>query len=176
MKSKEVLRLLQVSRITLSSYVRKGIIKATLLPNGFYDYHDDSVYSFIGKQQRINVIYARVSTYKQKNDLKRQINIIKSYCNEHDIDIETIYSDISSGIDLDRIEFSKLLELVFDNKIDKIYITYKDRLSRLSYKTLEAVLNKFGTEIVPIYQYNDPDYKELFGEVSSLMHYFSTKK
>lgn len=58
MKSKEVLRLLKVSRITLSSYVRKGIIKATLLPNGFYDYHDDSVYSFLGKYQRINVIYA----------------------------------------------------------------------------------------------------------------------
>ena len=58
MKSKEVLRLLKVSRITLSSYVRKGIIKATLLPNVFYDYHDDSVYSFLGKYQRINVIYA----------------------------------------------------------------------------------------------------------------------
>ena len=126
MKSKEVLRLLKVSRITLSSYVRKGIIKATLLPNGFYDYHDDSVYSFLGKYQRINVIYARVSTYKQRDDLKRQIIKIKSYCNKYDINIETIYSDISSGIDLDRTEFSKLLELVFDNKIDKIYITYKD--------------------------------------------------
>ena len=108
--------------------------------------------------------------------MKRQIIKIKSYCNKYDINIETIYSDISSGIDLDRTEFSKLLELVFDNKIDKIYITYKDRLSRLSYKTLKAVFNKFGTKIVPIYQYNDSDYKELFDEVSSLMHYFSTKK
>ncbi len=80
MKSKEVLKLLGISRVTLSSYVRNGTIKATLLPNGYYNYHDNSVYAFLGKSQRVNVIYARVSTYKQKSDLKRQINKLSSYC------------------------------------------------------------------------------------------------
>ena len=37
MKSKEVLKLLGISRVTLWSYVKNGTIKATKLPNGYYD-------------------------------------------------------------------------------------------------------------------------------------------
>jgi len=176
MKSKEVLKLLNVSRVTLSSYVKSGLIEATKLPNGYYDYHDDSVYSFLGKADRINIIYARVSTYKQKTDLKRQINKLSSYCEKNDIDIDHIYSDISSGIDFDRPNFQLILESVFENKVDTIYITYKDRLSRLSYLTIKSIFNKFGTKIVPIYDKNKTDYDEVFDEITSLMHYFSTKK
>jgi len=176
MRSKEILKLLKVSRVTLSSYVKSGLIKVTLLSNGYYDYHDDSVYAFLGINKRFSVIYARVSTYKQKADLKRQINKLVSYCDKNDIFIKKIFSDISSGIDLDRSNFSELLQLVFENKIDTVYITYKDRLTRLSYLTLKSVFNKFGTKIIPIYQNNNIDYDELFDEVSSLMHYFSTKK
>ena len=49
MKAKEVLKLLGITRVTLSSYVRTGVIEATLLPNGYYNYHDHSVYAFLGK-------------------------------------------------------------------------------------------------------------------------------
>lgn len=45
MKSKEVLALLRVTRLTLTKYVKNGTIKATLLPNGKYDYDDESVYA-----------------------------------------------------------------------------------------------------------------------------------
>lgn len=113
MKSKQVLKLLQVSRVTLSSYVKSGLIKATRLANGYFDYHDDSVYSFLGKDDRINIIYARVSTYKQKGDLKRQINKLAKYYSNNDI-INKIFSDISLGIDLDRKYFTDVLELVFE--------------------------------------------------------------
>ena len=40
MKSKEVLKLLKISRLTLSKYVKDGKIKTKKLPNGFYDYND----------------------------------------------------------------------------------------------------------------------------------------
>ena len=176
MKSKEVLKLLGVSRVTLSTYVRTGLIKVTLLPNGYYNYHDDSVYAFLGQDQRKNFIYARVSTYKQKNDLKRQILQLRTYCDTNNILIHKTYSDISSGIDLDRPQFSKLLQLVFDHKVDTIYITYKDRLSRLSFLTIKSIFDKFGTKICVINKKNTEDFNELFDEVTSLMHYFSTEK
>lgn len=176
MRSKEVLQLLKVSRVTLSSYVRNGCIKVTKTANGYYDYDDHSVYSFLGRSKRFNVIYARVSTYKQKGGLDRQINKLENYCDNNDISFKKVFSDISSGINFDRKNFSKLLNLVFENKIDTVYITYKDRLSRLSYLTIESIFNKFGTKIVPIYQKDSVNYDELFDEISSLMHHFSTKK
>ena len=108
--------------------------------------------------------------------MKRQINKLSSYCDKNDIDIDHIYSDIFSGIDFDRPNFQLLLESVFENKVDTLYITYKDRLSRLSYLTIKSIFNKFGTKIVPIYDKNKTDYDEIFDEITSLMHYFSTKK
>jgi len=177
MKSKEVLLLLKVTRVTLSNYVKSGLIKVTKLSNGYYDYDDVSVYNFLGKNPRFNVIYARVETPKQKNDLKKQINKIYKFCSDNDIYIERIFSEISSGIDFDRPEFSKLLELIFKNRIHTIFISFKDRLTRLSYKTLKSIFSKFGTKIVPIYDNeNQTDYYELFDEISSLMHFFTTKK
>ena len=80
MKSKDALRILGVSRVTLWSYVKSGKIKATKLSNGYYDYDDKSIYDFIGQSSKINIIYARVSTHKQKNDLSRQTSLLKDYC------------------------------------------------------------------------------------------------
>lgn len=177
MKAKEVLKLLDISRITLCTYVRKGYIKTTLLPNGYYDYDSKSVYDFLGRNDRKNFIYARVSTYKQKKDLKKQIQLLTDYCTDNYIDIEHTYSDISSGIDLDRPQFSQLLDLVINNKVDTIFITYKDRLTRLSFSLIKNIFKKFNTKIMPIYQHNnESDYNELFDDVTSLMHFFSTKK
>lgn len=44
MKSKEVLELLQITRPTLTKYVKEGLIKVNILPNGRYNYDKDSVY------------------------------------------------------------------------------------------------------------------------------------
>ncbi len=176
MKSKEVLKLLGVTRVTLTSYVKKNIIKVTLLANGYYDYDDASVYQFLGRNKRINLIYARVSTYKQKKDLKKQVKILSDYCSSNKIPIEETFSEISSGIDFDRPEFSKILYLVFDNKVDTIYITHKDRLSRLSYLTIKSIFKKFGTKIVVIKSPLKDSDNELFDEVMSIMHLLSTKE
>lgn len=78
MRSKEALKVLGVTRVSLYNYVKKGLIKVTKLKNGFYEYDNKSIYDFIGKRNRKNVIYARVSTIKQKDDLNKQIKYISS--------------------------------------------------------------------------------------------------
>ena len=176
MKSKEVLKLLNVSRVTLVSYVKKGIIKVTLLPNGYYDYDDQSVYDFLGYKKRYNVIYSRVSTHKQKNDLIKQTQYIQSYCNNNNIHINQIFSEISSGIDLNRTQFNLLLADVFKHKIDTVYITDKDRLTTLSFLTIENIFKQFGTSIVVLSKTDKSDHNEIFEELISLMHFFSNKQ
>ena len=48
-KSKDVLRLLQISRPTLTKYVKTGVISVDVLPNGQYDYNEEDVYKIINK-------------------------------------------------------------------------------------------------------------------------------
>ncbi len=65
MRAKDVLNFLRITRPTLTKYVKNGIIKMTRLPNGQYDYDEDSVYAFFNKDvKRKTCIYARVSTSK----------------------------------------------------------------------------------------------------------------
>jgi len=175
MKAREVMKLLNICRTTLYHYTKDNIIKHTKLSNGYYDYDEHSVLQFIKKDNRSNVIYARVSTYKQKNDLTSQINKLQTYCKDNNINIHHVYSEIASGIDLDRTELSKLLDDVFSYKIKNIYISNKDRLTRLSFKTLESLLNKFNTNIIVINNiHNQNNDNEIFEELISLMHIFST--
>ena len=175
MKAKEVMNLLSISRSSLYLYTRDKKIKATKLQNGYYDYDKQSVFKLLKKDNRINVIYSRVSTYKQKNDLEKQTDKIKKYCKNNNIKIDIIYSDISSGLDLDRKEFSKLLDDVINYKIKNIYITNKDRLTRLSFRTIKELFKKYDVKIISIYKIDNPSNdNEIFEELISLMHIFST--
>jgi predicted site-specific integrase-resolvase len=62
-----------------------------------------------------------------------------------------------------------------NNDIKNIYISHRDRLTRLSFRTLEELFNKYRTKIIII---NDSPHNsndsEVFEELISLMHIFST--
>ena len=176
LKSKDVLKILKISRVTLSKYVKEKKIRVKKLPNGYYDYNEDDVYGFIGEEyKRKNVIYARVSTNKQRNDLENQIDNIKTFMTANGIVVDEVYSDVASGLTLDRKNFLQLLDEIQDNKIDTVYITYKDRLARLSYELVEKLFEKFNVKIKTIYNDTKTDEQELFEDLMSVIHSFSMK-
>ena len=179
MKAKEVLKLLRCSRPSLTKYLKQGKLKAKLLDNGYYDYEEKSVYDFLNKDiSRKTVIYARVSTKKQKNDLKNQIELLKNFCFQNGYAINEVYSDIASGITFEnRIDLFKLIDEIINNKIERIIITYKDRLSRIGFDFFKTLFNKFGCEIIVISEVgsNKLDREEIFEEIISLLHCYSMK-
>jgi len=67
---------------------------------------------------------------------------------------------------------------VINLKIKNIYITHKDRLTRLSFKTVQYLFSKYGANIVIItnnkQSSNITNDNEIFEELISLMHIFST--
>ncbi|WP_134792540.1 IS607 family transposase [Helicobacter pylori] len=177
MKSKEVLKILKISRVTLWKYVKSGKIRVKQEPNGYYIYNDSDVYSLAGIEDgRLNVVYARVSTQKQKQDLQNQIENCISFINAKGISVDSIYSDIKSGMSLDRKGFIELLNAVMAFKIKAVYISYKDRLARLSYELVEKLFNDYGTKIVIINQCESISLEqELFEDIMQTIHSFSMK-
>lgn len=180
MKAKKVLKLLQITRPTLSKYINQGKLKGKRLPNGYWDYEPESVYSLMGKsynEKRYGVIYCRVSTPKQKQDLENQKEVIQTFCNKNNIKISKIYQDIGSGINFDRKAFSELLNDIIDHKVSKVFITYKDRLSRISFDLFKNLFAQFDCEIVVLNEINDSQLleKEIFKEIVDLIHCFAMK-
>ena len=122
MKGKEVRKILNIARSTLYLYTKNNILKYKKLDNGYYDYDEESIFKLLKKNSRINVIYARVSTHKQNNDLERQINKIKKFCDSNKVIVSKIYSEIDSGINLDRNQLSSLIDKEIDQ--DKLKEKY----------------------------------------------------
>lgn len=179
MKAKEVMQILRISNPTLSSYVKRGFIKTTTMPNGRYNYDEESVYAFLnaGVPRKV-YLYGRVSSSNQKKDLISQIEMLKQYCFSNGIKIDGVFQDIASGISFEnRKEFFKLLDDVINRKVKAVYITYKDRLSRVGFDLFYHLFRRFGTEIVVISEVGSPklDSEEIFEEIVSFLHCYSMK-
>lgn len=178
MKCSDVLKILKVTRQTLCHYVKEGKIKVNKLASGRYDYDKESVFKFLNKEnERKNVIYGRVSTSKQNIDLENQINDLKKFCINSSVVIHDIYKDIGSGMNFDRKEFNRLLDDVVSGEISTVYITYKDRLSRISFNMFKNLFSKFGTNIIVINEVDDTQTleNEVIKEIIDLIHCFSMK-
>ncbi|EAJ6945721.1 IS607 family transposase [Campylobacter jejuni] len=175
MKAKEVLKLLKISRVTLYKYVKSGKIRVTQMPNSLYLYNREDVYRLANiKDEKLNVIYARVSTHKQKQDLKNQIENTIAFLNAKGIKVDKVYEDIKSGMTLDRKGFMELLDDVMQKRISVVYIAYKDRLARLSYDLVEKLFNDNGARIEIINSCeNKALEQELFEDIMQTIHSFS---
>jgi len=178
-KSNEVLELLQITRPTLTKYVKVGIIKTTTLPNGRYDYDKESIYKLFNKGvDRKTYIYARVSTPKQKPDLENQINMLKQFCFSNGYCINKVFQDVASGISFEkRKDFFNMLDDVVAGRVERVVITYKDRLSRVGFELFYHLFKKYNTEIVIMSEVGSQklDSEEIFEEIVSLLHCYSMK-
>lgn len=180
MKAGKVMDLLQISRSTLKRYREKGILKARRLPSGQYTFDDDSVFLLKnGRSPRLTLLYGRVSTYKQKHDLANQMQELQEFAEKKGYQIGGSYQDIASGISFEnRKQFFKMLDLIMAGKVERVIITHQDRLSRVGFELFEYLFRNYDTKIEVISDELNPktDEQELFEEIISLLHCFSTKE
>lgn len=179
MKRKDVCKILKVSPTTVDRWRNEGKLSTNIDHNGHFYYLEDEVYNILNKNKpRLNIIYARVSTHKQKNDLSNQSELIQQFCMKNGIVINKIFTDIGSGLDFSkRKEFTKLLDLVEDNKVKSIIISHKDRLARVGFDMFKSLFAKHGCEIIVMSEVNNEktDELEIFEEMISLLHCFDMK-
>jgi predicted site-specific integrase-resolvase len=87
-----------------------------------------------------------------------------------------VYSDIASGISFEkRKDFFALLSATMNHEVERIVITYKDRLSRVGFELFSYLFDQFSTKIVVISEVGNPklDSEEIFEEIVSLLHCYS---
>lgn len=135
-KPGQIAKLLNVTPKTISNYCDKNILVAITDPEtNRRSITAESLLTFLQNKnmvsqddERSDAIYARVSTKKQKDDLERQINHLKIFAVDHNPKNLVVKSDIASGLNDNRKELNQLIDLVQNNKINRIFIMYKDRL------------------------------------------------
>ena len=174
--SRELKKILGVTNQTVYNWRKAGKISFKQLNKRNFVYDIDSVLNQNLMSTKQVVAYCRVSNSKQKDDLIRQEESIREYAGVNGIKIDNFYSEIASGMNEDRKSFNKIIEDVCQNKISKIYITYKDRLTRFGFKYFERLFEKYGCEIVVLNSTSETTFEqELTQDLISIIQHFSMK-
>ena len=99
--------------------------------------------SIIPKNNQIKIIYSRVSSNKQKEDLQRQTEYLQTKYPEH----QSI-TDIGSGINFNRKGLRQILEGVFKGNITEVVVAHKDRFTRFGYDLFEWIFEQHQAVLI----------------------------
>ena len=177
--SKDVTKILGVTAQTLRNWDKEGKLKPSYTKsNGYRYYSEDVILSYTQERKTkkdVNVVlYARVSSKKQQDDLERQISNLKEYAKDKDEKYDVI-SDIGSGINYEKPGLKKLIEMINKKQVDIIVVLYKDRLLRYGFELVEyfAKLNNVKIEVIDKIDKNQD--QELVEDLVQIITVFSCK-
>jgi len=126
-----------------------------------------------------DVIYCRVSSHEQavKGDLDRQVVKVLEYAQTRGLKNVLVLKEIGSGLNDGRKELQRLLQMVLRGEVNRIFINYKDRLTRFGYRYLETVCLESGVQICVVSEETKDKgvQEELLEDMMALIAGFSGK-
>jgi excisionase family DNA binding protein len=160
-------RILGVNERTLRRWEEAGKIKAFRTPGGKRRY---DITSITVKPSRLTVIYARVSSPKQREDLQRQCDYLQSQ-----YPTAEIIAEVGGGLNYKRKKFLALLERVMQGDIERIVIAYKDRFARFGFDFFAWLCAKNSCEILVLNQVELSPEREMVEDILAILHSFSAR-
>ena len=123
-------------------------------------------------EERLKIIYARVSSLGQKDDLERQKQVLSKLYPKH-----FLVEDIGSGMNMNRRGFRKMIDWLIEGKVEEVVVMHKDRLARFGYDLFEDLLTKYSNgRIIVVKGRKDPEpEEELVKDVLQVMNIFVAK-
>ncbi len=179
LKPKDVADMLNVKVNTLQRWDREKKLIAFRNPKTNRRYYtDEQISEFLGKKDRRAesiVIYARVSTNKQKDDLQKQIDFLRQYANAKGYIVDEVITDIDSGLNYNRKKWNYLLNKIQEKRISKIIISYKDRFVRFGYDWFDNFIKRFGCELEVVNNEVTSPNEEIIQDLISIIAEFSNR-
>ena len=183
----EVADLFQVSTKTIQKWDNKGILKFERSPTNRRVLPKETLIEYLKSKNMFyedeslskrDVIYARVSTYGQQKqgDLDRQVDYILS--NRADLKNVLILKEVRSSLDSKRKKLLKLIDMILNDEVNRIFITHKGVLTKFSFEYIETICNHHNVEIVVMQseQDNKSVEQELAEDINSLLTTLNKEK
>lgn len=163
---------------TLREWDSTGKLKPEYRSKGGHRmYSEKQLNELLGKNniEKINIGYCRVSSKKQQDDLKRQVNLVENYLSSKGKKYKII-EDIGSGMNYKKKGLLKLIKLIISNEIDTVVVLHKDRLVRFGFDLLSYISSEFNTKIEIINENNEvSDQQKMVDDILNIIHVFSCK-
>lgn len=177
----EFAELIGKTKQTLRNWDNNGTFKPHHVAESGHRYYSvEQANHFLGlkncgiKLDRKIVGYCRVSSNKQKDDLERQIENVRTYMIAKGYSFEII-SDIGSGINYNKKGLNHLVDMITNSEVDKIVVMYKDRLLHFGFEIIENICKRYGTVIEIIDNTERTEEQELVEDLVQIITVFSCR-
>jgi len=127
--------------------------------------------NYLGIKKELKTIcYCRVSSYKQKDNLQRQIEFMSERFPGSEI-----IKDIGSGLNYKRKGLISILRRAMSGEAIKLISVHKDRIARFGLELITLVIEENGGELVVLSQNTLSPEQELTTDLLNILHVFSCR-
>lgn len=185
-RTREVKEILNISYSTIKSYDKNNKLPIRRSATGRRLVFRDDLLKYLDDlgllyddtcSNKHDVLYARVSSNAQKinGDLDRQILFLME--NIKDLQNPIVMKEVGSGLNDRRAKIQELIDLIEKDEVNRIFVTYKDRLTRFGFNYLDKICKSHKVDIIVV---NDIGkiksiQEELVADMMSLIASFSGK-
>ena len=121
-------------------------------------------------EERVTICYCRVSSAKQRDDLERQVEYMRSAYPDAEI-----VKDVGSGINFKRKGLRSILERAMRGTVVTLVVAYRDRLARFGSEIIEFVIQQSGGKLVVLNEVTLSPEQELTQDLLTVLHVFSCR-
>jgi len=123
------------------------------------------------------VIYARVSSHKQRKDgnLDRQVERLRNYCSAKGYKVVDIITDVASGLKEDRSGLQKLFDIVEKQQADVVVVEFRDRLTRFGFDYLKRYFESHGVRVEVVEETEKGYMEELIEDFVAIVIIFACR-
>lgn len=167
-----------LSLSTLRRYDSNGKLPAKRRPSGhrFYDESDvRKVLKLTPADEQKVIVYCRVSSHGQKDDLKSQVKAMNEYCISSGQKVDDFIQEIGGGMNFKRKKFLSIMDDVSMGKVKKLIIAHKDRLSRFGFDYFSHFCSVNGCELEVVNAESLSPEKEMVEDLMAIIHTFSCR-
>ncbi|MBU3866292.1 IS607 family transposase [Streptomyces sp. 4503] len=162
---------------TVRRWEREGRIVVRRTASGQRYFNDADVRRVLqpafDEAARKTVVYCRVSSPGQKDDLASQITAMEEFCRGRGLAVDEWVREIGGGMNLKRKKLLALMDSIERGEIGTLVIAHTDRLARFGFEYLEYVADKNDCTILVANQESLSPQEEMVQDLLAIVHTFS---
>jgi len=167
------------SASTVRRWEKEGRISAQRTASGQRYFTDADVRRVLrpgfDEAARQTVVYCRVSSPGQKDDLDSQVKAMEQFCLARGLAVDRWVTEVGGGMNLTREKLLAVMDNIERGEIAILVIAHKDRLARFGFDYLEYVAEKNGCTILVANQESLSPHEEMVQDLLSIVHTFSCR-
>ena len=175
-KASEASQYYKTSISNIRKWARDGSIPVQQTPKGHYNYiipvptKNTVVQDNEDQNFPKEIIYTRVSSKKQKEDLQRQSRYLSTFYPSYHL-----ITDIGSGINYRRKGFKTILEQLIKGNIKKVVVAYKDRFTRFGFDYFQWMFQQYGAVLESMDQEELDSREDLLSDLMEVITVFTAR-